>query len=1033
MKRAQLIFVLVCSSACTLVTNPGEFAVGDAGADGQSLDAPSPDVNHDADDLDAEPPPACESASDCLPANGASIDCLGGECVLDCNAGRGDCDRVYANGCEVDTETDLTHCGTCATSCNAAGATDICEAGECRFACIPGRQDCDGIAATGCEASLDGPGSCGGCGTLCVGDTPLCNDDMDGTYSCVMNCGALTECGGSCVDVETQTQNCGECGEVCGDPDQATATCEAGICGYACEEDFRDCNGARSDGCEAYLPSSIANCGACGNVCEGGNAAWSCEAGGCVPSCQAGFYDCNGDVSDGCEATVADADCNPVVDVEITTTRACALREYGEVYCWGLNPRAELGDTSQTARALPHPVLLPDGSPLTGTSLGVGAFHACVVNFAGEVYCWGQGIYGQNGTRVVVTPTHVRGDIAFEAANFIQVVTGSWGTCALSEGGEVWCWGWNRRGQLGQGGVSPDSSDEPLLVPGLSDVASVTSAADAYCALLNDGTVSCWGWNRFGVCGHGAVGETEYRSAADVGLVGITEVACGGSHCAATNAAGAFFYWGRGTGFNHGITDEASVPSPVQHPTIEGVAELSAGVETTCASIDGEPRCWGRRNSGAVGDGTSGGATAMPVAPVGLSAGARIFASSSHACALQSNHLLCWGNNLNGQLGLDESIVRRTPFTLSTFSNTSDISTAGQTAGTFQALHGCAVDDGELYCWGDNSAGQLGFSSAGAYPTPRLVSLPMVTQVHTVEQGTITISAGEAYAFGSNTGGRLGNGGTDTLRTPTLVDLAGSEDEAWLGARHGCARQGGNVYCWGTDTLGQLGRGATVAGDSDLTPGEAVMGVNDAVQLAVGHEFSCVRRGADVVSCWGSNTNSQLGVPTPAVSRVALDIAGITFPMDVSAGYQHACAISRASAAETFGQVVCWGRNAEGQAGAPPSAEIAPTPISGLADAVHVAAYQFHSCAIRENGTVWCWGHNDNHQFGNGTNVDSASPVQVSGVTGAVRLGRGGAGRVNTCATLATGEAACWGGCWAGGCGTSEDILRVTPMPVSGL
>lgn len=1046
MKTIRFALIFVLCSACTLVTDPGEFNIGDSGPD-----SPSTDARMDAG-MDAG---SCSSAEECPSANGATVDCLAGSCVLMCEGGRADCDEVYANGCEVDISTDLTHCGSCGTSCDVAGATEMCLGGECIFECIPGRGDCDGLAATGCEASLNGPGSCGGCGTMCVEGTPLCNDNMDGSFSCVMNCGALTECEGSCLDTATQPENCGGCGIVCDEPDRSLRTCAGSVCDFSCEDGFGNCNGDAADGCEVAVSNTVTDCGSCGNVCEGGNAAWACEASACVPSCNTGFDNCNSDISDGCEAELAsdsancggcnmacdgmcvDGVCDPVVDVGISEYRGCAMRTSGEVYCWGLNPRGELGDASGTARALPHRVLLGSGDPLIGTSLGVGTYHACVVNPAGEVFCWGAGTYGSAGQALstsVLSPMRLTGDAAFEAATFVQVVSGSWNSCALSSGGQVWCWGRNLEGQLGLGGVTPSSTEVPTLVPGLSTVESISSAANAQCALLSDGTVSCWGWNRLGVCGHGAVGSAEYRMAGDIGLTGITQIGCGGSHCGATNAAGEYFYWGSGSGFAHGIVSEAVVSTPQLNTDIGDVSDLSAGSEITCANVGGEPRCWGRRNSGAVGDGTSGGATAVPVLPVGLLPGAQLFASATHACAVQDSHLSCWGRNVNGQLGIDESIVRRTPISLPGLPNVTSISTAGQSAGSliFRSLHGCAVANGALYCWGDNIFGELGFATRGPFPTPRLVGLTSVTEVHTESQGTITIAGGQAYAFGSNVSGRLGNGDTDPLRTPTLVDLAGTEDEVGLGDRYGCARQGGSVYCWGSDSAGQLGRGAAVAGNSDLSPGEAVVSVSDALQLAVGYEFSCVRR-ATAVSCWGSNVQSQLGSPTPTLSRTPLDIGGVAFPLDVSVGYRHACAISRTGDAATSGQVICWGGNAEGQAGGPPTAAIAPTPVVGLSDAVSVAAYHFHSCAIREDGSVWCWGHNDNHQFGNGTNVDSQVPVQVTGITNAAQLGAGGAGRINTCATLETGEAMCWGGCWGGGCGTGESILRLAPMEVSGL
>src|SRR5439155_23743754 len=125
-----------------------------------------------------------------------------------------------------------------------------CSSGVC---CPPGTTNCGGA----CVNLQTDARNCGTCGTTCGAGQACCN--------------------GVCTALNT-TSNCGACGHACAAPANATATCTNGACGYACLTGFADCDGQASNGCEVNLKTDSRNCGACGHVCPAGK---SCVNGVC--------------------------------------------------------------------------------------------------------------------------------------------------------------------------------------------------------------------------------------------------------------------------------------------------------------------------------------------------------------------------------------------------------------------------------------------------------------------------------------------------------------------------------------------------------------------------------------------------------------------------------------------------------------------------------------------------------------------------------------------------------------------------------
>ena len=274
-------------------------------------------------DCDGDPANGCETdlftdgancgrcANSCV-SQGGTASCVDGQCALSsCRTGFGDCDGNTANGCETETRGSLTHCGACNRACATPNATPACIDGRCEIsACSGSFGDCDGMAATGCEADLrTSVAHCGTCGRACVtpNATPVCRAGACAVGSCDAG---FADCDGDpsngCeVDTRTSVGNCGACGRACAAPN-GVAACVAGACAVAsCATGFANCDGMAANGCEAVLATDEANCGRCGVMCpvpSSGSA--ECRAGVCgISACPAGRADCDGNVANGCEVT----------------------------------------------------------------------------------------------------------------------------------------------------------------------------------------------------------------------------------------------------------------------------------------------------------------------------------------------------------------------------------------------------------------------------------------------------------------------------------------------------------------------------------------------------------------------------------------------------------------------------------------------------------------------------------------------------------------------------------------------------------
>ncbi|MBL8916930.1 MAG: hypothetical protein JNM17_39870 [Archangium sp.] len=300
----------------------------------------------------------------------ATTSCTASNCgIVSCNAGRANCNGQYVDGCEVDTQNTLAHCGGCNQACAPANATPRCNAGMCQIqSCNANYQNCNGTQSDGCEVNTTNNIShCGACNSPCnlPNAVPICsnslctigaclpgfinlnNTALDGCeYQCTVTNNGVEACDGADNDCDgtvdegfnlsTDINNCGMCGRACSAPNVSVPACIAGSCRIQfCAANFVDCNLQFNDGCEVNTTSNINNCGACGNLCSFPNATPVCSASSCqIQSCNATWRNCNSIAGDGCEINIennpdACGNCTTICPNRPNSVRYCSLNACG--------------------------------------------------------------------------------------------------------------------------------------------------------------------------------------------------------------------------------------------------------------------------------------------------------------------------------------------------------------------------------------------------------------------------------------------------------------------------------------------------------------------------------------------------------------------------------------------------------------------------------------------------------------------------------------------------------------------------------
>ena len=355
-------------------------------------------------------------------------------------------------------------------------------------------------------------------------------------------------------------------------------------------------------------------------------------------------------------------------------------------------------------------------------------------------------------------------------------------------------------------------------------------------------------------------------------------------------------------------------------------------------------------------------------------------AGSVHTCAItDSGGVKCWGKNAQGQLGDDTRTD--SPVPVDVVGLGSGVAAISAADGGASPDHTCALtESGGIECWGYNAYGQLGDGRT----TRSLVPADVVG----LGSGVRAISAngdhtcaltdsGGVKCWGRNGDGELGDGTTTDSLVPVDVKGLPSGVKAISAAvNHTCAlTDSDEVKCWGSNRFGQLGDATTT---SSAVPVDVKDLPGGATAISAGGQYTCARRRAGFVRCWGYNAHGQLGDGTTTNSPVPVVVEGLGYTLAVSADEGHTCVRTPAPRG-----VQCWGGNLEGQLGdGTRTSSLIPVGVVGLGSgATAISAGARYTCALTDSGRVKCWGQNGYGQLGDGTTTHwSLVPVDVKGL-----------------------------------------------------
>ncbi|HET9957275.1 MAG TPA: hypothetical protein VFQ61_22410 [Polyangiaceae bacterium] len=342
-----------------------------------------------------------------------------------------------------------------------------------------------------------------------------------------------------------------------------------------------------------------------------------------------------------------------VTDLATSGNSTCARLADKSVRCWGQNDFGALGTGDATQySASPRDMILIH--QVEQVSLG-GPF-GCALNSDYRAYCWGLNNSGQLGAGVSVEaslaplPVVMLGDAT-------QLALGSEHACALLQNGSVSCWGSNWRGQLGDS--TSANTNTPIEVPSLSNVVSLAASSLQTCAVLTDGTARCWGDNERGQLGNGTSLSPGLPMPV-VSLSRVRQIAVGSGHACALLSDGGTQCWGANEfgQLGDGTNQDRPVPTPI--PELTNVVQLSTSESHTCAlTADHSIYCWGMNGSGQLGDALP---HSKPTRIAFVSEAVQVAAGAQHTCALRSDRsVVCWGDNSRGQLGDGTTQYRSDP------------------------------------------------------------------------------------------------------------------------------------------------------------------------------------------------------------------------------------------------------------------------------------------------------------------------------------------------------------------------------------
>ena len=740
--------------------------------------------------------------SDCLPG---LTRCEGNTTQTCSQGGRWDIGTTCTHGCadgaceDTCLDGDRRCSGTTPQRCGANGdwvsgvpCSQACADGTCVIGeCIPQTTRCTGLTPETCSArgewiaATPCPSTCtqGSCTDPCEAGTTRCEGDVaqacsfgqwQDTEVCSNGCSegsCAPPCTPGVMQCKDQTPQFCDINRQLEDEAPCPYVCAGGSCIGECLPGAQRCSGKRPQICSLQGEWVSQVCDRCPDFeCFKG-----CSSGECT-QCRPGTTRCNGTVIEGCgedgdwvgltscDDTCAEGRCEGTCvegsrDCNDGTPRICTGGAWDEGEPCGF----ACSEGECTGECFPGSGLCAGSTPQTCNEAGqwvAGSPCPLGVSVCSDGVCRSPAVSG-------VVPD--RRPAGRRPPNFVELnVGGQAGSCVLSDGGTVWCWG---TVQPGLPTVAVQSfRPKPVAEFGNSNLGFAVGGdgVGIGCTISNEHYLWCWGLNDVGQLGDG--GRSDGYLPVPVNKIDLykrtNSVVSGQSHTCAIDADGRVYCWGRFA------CDGSNDLVPRQVPLEGGATELAAGAGYTCAlKGDGTVWCWGDNSFGVLGggDGLNSTCEDAPVQVVVIDSAPPVYLSgishlargskAQHACAVASNGTFwCWGLDFDGQLGPGGATgfagVERHAVAVGGFSGKAEQGAVGSN-------HTCVVAGGTVWCWGDNSFGQLGrpdLEPEQRTPQP-VAGLGAAKQVGAGNLFTCALQRdGTVSCWGPSCSGALGNG-----------------------------------------------------------------------------------------------------------------------------------------------------------------------------------------------------------------------------------------------------------------------------------
>jgi alpha-tubulin suppressor-like RCC1 family protein len=348
--------------------------------------------------------------------------------------------------------------------------------------------------------------------------------------------------------------------------------------------------------------------------------------------------------------------------------------------------------------------------------------------------------------------------------DWATVAAGGAHTCGVRNNGKLYCWGADAFGQVGDGD-NPDPATTPRRIGTYEDWTAVTAGDSHTCGIRHGGKLYCWGWDELAQVGDGdnpipAIVPRRIGTFED-----WSNIAAGFGHTCGIRHGGKLYCWGSDSDgqIGDGDGDSSPVTTPLRIGSFEDWNTITAGGVYTCGiRHGGKLYCWGSNEHGQAGAGGTTDDVTTPRRVGSFEDWNNITAGFTHTCGIRhGGKLYCWGDDSFGDVGDGPGFGSTSPVRIGTFEDWANVS-AG-------AIHTCGVRaNGKLYCWGWDLYGQVGD----------------------------------------------GDGDSSPVTTPRRIGTFEDWSTSSAGQHHSCGiRHVGELYCWGEDLSGQIGDG-----DGDSTP-----------------------------------------------------------------------------------------------------------------------------------------------------------------------------------------------------------------------